>query len=80
MDLQKKEAQKDYSIQEICLERTYSKKMSLNSRLKATKIIGQMKAFYRQRIPEPICARKETVETSLQTLGKVTEKSNNPSE
>ena len=35
--------------------------MSVNSRLKATKIIGQRKAFYRQRIPESNCARKETV-------------------
>ena len=34
--------------------------MSVNSGLKATKIIGQRKAFYRQRIPEPSCARKET--------------------
>ena len=32
-----------------------------NSRLKATKMIGQRKAFYRQRIPESTCARKETV-------------------
>ena len=30
--------------------------------LKGTKIIGQKKAFYRQRIPEPRCARKETVD------------------
>ena len=36
--------------------------MSVNSRLKATKIIGQMKAFYRQRIPESSCATKETVD------------------
>ena len=36
--------------------------MSVNSRLKATKIIGQRKAFYRQRIPESSCARKETVD------------------
>ena len=35
--------------------------MSVNSRLKATKIIGQRKAFYRQRIPELSCAKKETV-------------------
>ena len=35
--------------------------MSVNSRLKTTKIIGQRKAFYRQRIPESSCARKETV-------------------
>ena len=36
--------------------------MSVNSELKATKIIGQRKAFHRQRIPEFSCARKETVE------------------
>ena len=34
--------------------------MSVNSGLKATKIIGQRKAFYRQRIPEFSCAKKET--------------------
>ena len=34
--------------------------MSVNSRLNATKIIGQRKAFYRHRIPESSCARKET--------------------
>ena len=34
--------------------------MYINSRLKATKIIGQRKAFYRQRIPETSCLRKET--------------------
>ena len=39
--------------------------MSVNSRLKATKIIGQRKAFYRQRIPEPSCARKETVNIDI---------------
>ena len=33
--------------------------MSVNSRLKVTKIIGQRKAFYRQRIPESNCARKD---------------------
>ena len=40
--------------------------MSVNSRLKDTKIISQRKAFYRQRIPESSCARKETV--SIDTL------------
>ena len=35
--------------------------MSLNSRLKATKIVGQWKAFYRQRIPESSCMGKDTV-------------------
>ena len=39
--------------------------MSANSRLKATKIIGQRKAFYRQRIPESSCAGKETVDIDI---------------
>ena len=65
MELQEKEAQKGYSRQEICLERTYRYKMSVNSRLTATKIIGQRKAFYRQRIPEFSCARKETVDKGI---------------
>ena len=39
--------------------------MSANSRLKATKIIGQRKAFYRQRIPESSCAKKETVDIDI---------------
>ena len=38
MELQEKEAQNDCSIQRICLEIIYSEKMSVNSRLKATKI------------------------------------------
>ena len=33
--------------------------MSVNSRLKATKIVHQWKAFYRQRIPESSCARSD---------------------
>ena len=35
--------------------------MFVNSRLKATEIIGQRKAFYRQKVPQPRCARKEPV-------------------
>ena len=35
--------------------------MSVNFRFKATKIIGQRKTFYRQRIPESSCARKKAV-------------------
>ena len=55
--------------------------MSVNSRLKATKITGQRKAFYRQRIPESSCARKETVDIYiLVTSRNVTEKSCNLSE
>ena len=39
--------------------------MSANSRLKATKITDQGEAFYRQRIPEPSCVRKETVDIDI---------------
>ena len=39
--------------------------MSANSRLKATKIIGQKKAFYGQKILESSCVRKETVDIDI---------------
>ena len=39
--------------------------MFVNSRLNATKIIGQIKAFYRQGIPESSCARKGTVDIDI---------------
>ena len=39
--------------------------MSVNSRQKATKIIGQRKGFYRQRNPESSCARKETFDIDI---------------
>ena len=39
--------------------------MSVNPRLKATQIIGQKRVFYRQRIPEFSCARKETVDIDI---------------
>ena len=52
-------------IQKICLERTYSQKISVNSLLRATKMIGQRKAFYRQRSPEFSPARKETVDIDI---------------
>ena len=39
--------------------------MSVHSRFKATKIIGQRKAFHWQRIPESSCARKETVDIDI---------------
>ena len=39
--------------------------MSVNSRLKATKIIGQRKAFYWQRIPEFSHAKKETIDIDI---------------
>ena len=40
--------------------------MSVNSGLKAAKMIGQRKGFYRQRIPEPSSVRKETVDIEYQ--------------
>ena len=39
--------------------------MYVNSRLKATKIIGQMKASYRQRIPGSSCTTKEAVDVDI---------------
>ena len=39
--------------------------MSVNSGLKVTKIIGQRKAFSRQRIPDFSGARKETVDIDI---------------
>ena len=39
--------------------------MSVNSKLKANKIIGQRKAFYRQRLLKSSCARKETVDIDI---------------
>ena len=39
--------------------------MPVNSRLKPTKIIGQRKSFYRQRITESRCARKKTVDIDI---------------
>ena len=40
-------------------------KISINSRLKITKIIGQRKGFYRQRIREHSCATKESVDIDI---------------
>ena len=46
--------------------------ISVNSRLKATKVIGQRKAFYRyrKRIPEPSCVRKETVDIDILVISR----------
>ena len=65
MELKEKKHKKYYRPQKIYLERTYSQKMSVSSGLKATKIIGQRKKFYRQRIPEFSCARKKTVDIDV---------------
>ena len=44
--------------------------MSVNSRLKATKITGQRKALYKQRIPEPNCVRKKTIDIDILVASK----------
>ena len=44
--------------------------MSVNSRLKATEIIGQRNAFKRQRIPQSSCARKETVDIDILAISR----------
>ena len=40
-----------------------------NSRLKAIEILGQRKAFFRQRIPESSCTRKQSVDIGIITSG-----------
>ena len=44
--------------------------MSFNSRFKATKITDQRKAFYKQRIPESSCARKEAIDIDVLVTSK----------
>ena len=39
--------------------------MSVNSRVKVTKIIRQRRALLRQRIPKSSCAKKETVDIDI---------------
>ena len=55
----RKEAQKRLQYTENLFRKNLQLKMSVNSGFKATKIIGQRKAFCRQRIPEFSRARKE---------------------
>ena len=66
----RKQAKKDYRIEKICLERIYNQKMSVNSGLKATKIIGERKAFSKQRIPEFSHARKEIVDIDILAISR----------
>ena len=54
--------------------------MSVNSRLKVTKIIGQREAFYRPRIPDSSCARKKLLTYVLVTSRDGDGKIMNPSE
>ena len=65
MELQEKKVQKRLQATENLFRKNLQLKMSVNSGLKATKIIGQRKAFYRQSIPEFSCARNETVDIAI---------------
>ena len=44
--------------------------MSVNYRIKTICIIGQRKAFYRQRIPKFNCARKEIVDIDIRVTSR----------
>ena len=44
--------------------------MSVHSALKAIQILGQRKAFYKQRIPEFSRARKETVDIDILVISR----------
>ena len=52
-------------MREVSLEKTYSEYVSANFKLKAIQIKGQWKIFYKQRIPESSCVRKETVDIDI---------------
>ena len=47
------------------LQKNLQLKCFVDSRIKAFKIIGQRKAFYRQKIPESTCMRQETVDIGI---------------
>ena len=64
IELQGKEGKKIKSILDSCLQRV-QRKVFINSRLKAIKIISQRKGFCWQKIPQPSCPRKETVEIDI---------------
>ena len=61
--------QKEVQKRLLDTENLFGKNLQLedvfHSGLKATRIIGQRKAFYWQRIPEFSCARKETVDIDI---------------
>ena len=57
IELQEKEAQKRLQHTGNLFRKNLQSR-DVNSRLKATQIIGQRKAFCRQTIPEFSCARK----------------------
>ena len=54
--------------------------MSVNYRLKTIQIIGQWKAFYRQRIQKSSCARKESADIDILVTSRKIKKSRNLSE
>ena len=61
MDLKEKEEQKNEKDIRKLFRKSLKKNLSINSRIKATYIIGQMEASCRQRITDSSCTRKETI-------------------
>ena len=52
--------------------------MLINSRRKAIMFIGQRKAFYKQRILESSCAKKETFDTKIFMISRNSNSKNGP--
>ena len=44
--------------------------MSVNSRLESSKVMGEIIAFYKPRIPASSCARKETVDIDILVISR----------
>ena len=61
----RKRSTKRFKDTENLFRKNRQLKMSVNSSVKVAKIIGQRKAFYRQRIPESSYARNETVDIDI---------------
>ena len=66
----RKEAPKRLQDTENLFKKNLQLKMSVDSGLKATKIICQRKAFYRQRIQEFSRARKKTVDIDILVISR----------
>ena len=64
MELQKKKHKKIKAYRKSH-QKEPTDNVSINSRHKTIKIIGQIKELYRQRIPESCCAKKETFDIDI---------------
>ena len=76
----KKKRKKIRAYRKSVQKETRVKRCHLILDLKVLKIIGQRKTFYRKRIPESSCARKEIVDIDILVTSGNGEKSCNLSE